>query len=128
MKRIYQFIFVLCAFTLCAAQPLTMPVGGMKAGEVLKVSGEVTLREPDGPRGQFKHGFRIYNDSAAEWQKFYGVQFEVKLSDDREVELAATILRAQRATNVTETPVSADEPELRIRIQLDSHPFVVPGS
>ena len=33
------------------------------------------------------------------------MQFEVKLPDTREVELTATIFRAQRSTNITETPV-----------------------
>ena len=82
-----------------------MPVGGLSAGKVLDVSGAVTLREPDGPRGQYKHGFRVLNDSAAEWQNYYGVQFQVKLPDSREVDLVATILRAQRNPSITETPV-----------------------
>ena len=30
-------------------------------------SGEATFRYPDGLRGQYKHGFRVLNDSAAEW-------------------------------------------------------------
>ena len=48
----------------------------------------------------------MLNDSAAEWQNFYGVQFEVKLPDAREVELTATILRARRNAGISETPVS----------------------
>ena len=92
---------------MCAAQatPLTLPVGGRQPSAVVTVSGETTLREPDGPRGQYKHGFRLQNDSAAEWQKFYGVQFAVKLPDAREVALTATILRARRNANATENPV-----------------------
>ncbi len=108
MKRIFYALGVaLCSLTTALAQPtlLTLPVGGLAAGKILDVTGAVTLREPDGPRGQFKHGFWLGNDSAADWQNFYGVQFEVKLSDAREVELTATILRAQRNTNITENPV-----------------------
>ena len=83
-----------------------MPVGGLKAGAVVDFSGETTLREPDGPRGQYKHGFRVLNDSAAEWQNFYSMQFEVNLPDASEVELMATILCAERSVDVSETPSS----------------------
>ena len=102
-----QLIIALATSFVCAAQtsPLTLPVGGLNAGAVVTFSGETTLREPDGPRGQYKHGFRVLNDSAAEWQKFYGVRFEVKLPDAREVELTATIQRAPRGAT-PETPVS----------------------
>jgi len=108
MKRFCHLAFVLSAFTLCAAEfpPLTMPVGGLKSGAVVKAAGEVTLREPDGARGQYKHGFRVYNDSAADWQNYYGVRFEVNLPDTDEVELTATIQRARRVADVAEVPVS----------------------
>jgi hypothetical protein len=78
---------------------------GLEPGATLNVPSEATFAYPDGPRGQYKHGFRVLNDSAAEWQNFYGVQFEVNLPDAREVELTATIKRAQRG-NSPETPVS----------------------
>ena len=108
MPRLCQLAIALAASFLCAAQssPLALPVGGLKPGVVIEASGEATLREPDGPRGQYKHGFRVLNDSAAEWQNFYGVQFEVNLPDAREVELTATILRAQRSASVAELPIS----------------------
>jgi hypothetical protein len=77
---------------------------GLQSGAVLEIPGEAVFRYPDGPRGQYKHGFRVLNDSAANWQRFYGVQFEMKLPDAREVELTATILRAQRG-DVPEIPV-----------------------
>ena len=64
--------------------------------------GGITFREPDGQRGQYKQGFRGLNDSAAEWQKFYGVEFEINLPDPREVELTAIIQRARRQANVLE--------------------------
>ena len=107
MKCLCRLVIVLATVsgTMADASPLTLPVGGLKPGAVIKFSGETVLREPDGPRGQYKHGFWLGNDSAAEWQNFYGVQFEVKLPDAREVELTATILRAQRNPNVTENPV-----------------------
>lgn len=108
VKRVYLILAIflgpLAAFGNGPAI-LTLPIGRLAVGKILDVSGAVTLREPDGPRGQYKHGFRVLNDSAAEWQNFYGVQFEVKLPDIHEVELTATILRAQRNTNITETPV-----------------------
>lgn len=93
---------------LCSAQtlPLTLPVGALISGVITNVTGEITLREPDGSHGQYKHGFRVLNDGAAEWQSFYGVQFEVNLPDAREVELVATIQRAQRNAGVAESPVN----------------------
>ena len=107
MRRLCQLIVLLVMTFVCPAQtmPLTLPVGGLADGKVLAVTGAVALIEPDGPRGQFKHGFWLGNDNAADWQHFYGVQFEMKLPDAREVALTATILRAQRNTNVAETPV-----------------------
>jgi hypothetical protein len=108
MNRLAYFATMLIfGLNACLAQtiPLALPVGGLAAGKILKVDGEITLREPDGPRGQYKHGFRVLNDSAAEWQSFYGVQFEVNLPDAREVELTATILRAERNPGVAEIPI-----------------------
>jgi hypothetical protein len=104
--RYFVFLIVLIANGAVWASPLTLPVGGLKAGTVIEFSGETTLREPDGPRGSYKHGFRIYNDSAANWQNYYGVQFEVKLPDAREVELTAGILRFPRTAS-PETSVDA---------------------
>jgi hypothetical protein len=109
MKRIcHAIVILMCALTVCTAQraSLSLPVGGLAADKVLKVTGAVTLREPDGSRGRYKHGFRVLNDSAVEWQKFYGVQFGVNLPDARQVELTATIIRAERSAGVAETPAS----------------------
>ena len=108
MKWFSLFILTLSAPVFCAAESpsLTLFVGGLKPGAVLKVSDEITLREPGGPRGEYKHGFRVLNDSAAEWQKFYGVRFEVKLPDSGEVELTATIQRYRANANAAQTPVS----------------------
>jgi hypothetical protein len=108
MKRLCHILAVLlAALAVGRAQPvpLALPVGGLPAGKVLKVVGKATLREPDGPHGAFKHGFWNGNDSAAEWQSFYGVQFEVRLPDAREVTLTAAIFQRQGKTNVTENPV-----------------------
>jgi hypothetical protein len=76
---------------------------GLEPGATLEVPGEAAFVYPNGPRGQFKHGFRVLNDSAAEWQNFYGVQFEVNLPDTREVELTATIERAARGNSRTDS-------------------------
>jgi hypothetical protein len=107
MQRLCQFAIVMAAVFSCAGQtlPLTLPVGGLQSGVVVTFSGETTLREPDGPRGQYKHGFRVLNDSAAEWQKYYGVQFAVNLPDARAVALTATIQRAPRGAT-PEMPVN----------------------
>ena len=92
---------------LAGATPLSLPVGGTWEGAALKATGSLTLTEPNGTRGQYKHGFRGLNDSAAEWQKFYGVQFEVKLPETQAVALTATISRAPRNSNIPETPISS---------------------
>src|ERR1039457_4878457 len=107
MKRLGLLLMFLEAARLQAAgtSALFLPVGGLPSGVAASVSGETVLREPDGPRGQYKHGFRVLNDSAAEWQNFYGVQFEVNLPDAREVELTTTIQRAPRGPS-PETPVT----------------------
>jgi hypothetical protein len=99
-------VLLLTAGSLHAAGPLALMLPGCGPdGRALAVPGETSFVYPDGPRGQYKHGFRVLNDSAAEWQAFYGVQFEVRLPDAREAELTATILRASR-TEATETPVN----------------------
>jgi len=108
MKRLCQLVVFIAAAVLypVEASPLTLPVGGLKAGAVVAFTGETKLREPDGPRGQYKHGMRVLNDSAAEWQKFYGVQFEVNLPDPKDVALTAGITRFQ-CTASPGTPVTA---------------------
>ena len=60
MKCLCHLLAVLIAAfgAVADASPLTLPVGGLVAGKTLSVSGAATLREPDGPRGQYKHGFR----------------------------------------------------------------------
>jgi hypothetical protein len=109
MKSLSLWVAVLLAPLWSDARnlPLTLPVGGMKSGEVLEWTNIMILREPDGPRGVFKHGFRTLNDSAAEWQKYYGVQFEIKLPDARETEITAGIFKYQKETNAFNPPVSA---------------------
>lgn len=103
-----RLLFALCFISLAAqAQLLTLPIGGAPSTAILKGNGEITLREPDGPRGQYKHGFRVLNDSAAEWQKYYGVEFEVKLPDRRETELTATIVQFQSSTNYPSVAVNS---------------------
>lgn len=100
-----EFVLLLAALSLHAADPVALLLPGSDAnGRSVVVPGETSFVYPDGARGYYKHGFRVQNDSAAEWQKFYGVQFEVNLPDTREVELTATIQRAARGSS-PETPV-----------------------
>jgi hypothetical protein len=72
----------------------------------LSAAGEAEFRVPDGARGQYKHGFRVYTDSAEEWQDFYGVRFEMELPDARAVDLTVSIQRAPRGP-VVEAPVTS---------------------
>ncbi len=72
----------------------------------LNIPGEISFTYPDGPRGEYKHGFRIYNDSAAEWQKYYGVQFDMRLSAPAEMVLTVSIQRVAPGL-VGEPPVTS---------------------
>jgi hypothetical protein len=56
MKRLCQLVIAFVTVISCSAQtsPLSLPVGGLKAGTIIKFSGETTLREPDGLRGEYK--------------------------------------------------------------------------
>ncbi len=86
----------------------TVPGGGAGTDITLNVPGNTIYTYPDGPLGQYNHGFRVYNDSAAEWQKFYGVQFDVRLSAPAEVVLAVGIQRARRG-EVVDAPVVSSQ-------------------
>ncbi|MEI6078657.1 MAG: hypothetical protein WCS94_23975, partial [Verrucomicrobiota bacterium] len=110
MKRnLHIFGLLLATFLSSFAQSSDVYhlIGGVPADKTLAAVGSITLREPDGPRGVFKHGFRTFNDSAAEWQTSYGVQFEIKLPDARETEITAGIFKYQKETNGYNPPVSA---------------------
>ena len=109
MSRVCILVFLFATLATLAAGPvsLSFPVGGLAPEKILNGSGEITLREPDGPRGQYKHGFRTLNDSAAEWQDFYGVQFEIRLPDARKTEITAGIFKFQSDSKALNPPVNA---------------------
>ena len=71
-------------------------------GAKMPVPGSAVFRYPDGPRGAYRHGFRLLNDSAADWGKLYGVRYDVELPDAREVELVTTIRAAGSGSAATE--------------------------
>jgi hypothetical protein len=67
---------------------------GIKPGDcaaTLTVPGHAAFARPDGPRGFIKHGFRMENDGASDWTDFYGVRFDVRLTDDHPIELAVAL-------------------------------------
>lgn len=103
------FISVVIAIPGTCLGALMQPLGDAKLGgwsglgltandetATLSVPGEAVFRYPDGPRGWYKHGFRIENDSTADWRDFYGVRLQVHLSDDQPVELQALICPTDR--------------------------------
>lgn len=51
------------------------------------VPSELHFQYPEGSRGFYNHGFRAQNDSTFDWKPFYGLRFDVRLADAREVEL-----------------------------------------
>jgi hypothetical protein len=53
----------------------------------LVVPGDATFRYPDGTLGFYKHGFRTMNDGTGDWKAFYGIQAEIRLDGNRELEL-----------------------------------------
>lgn len=80
-------------------------LAGADAAAALPVPGKVSFRHPAGGRGFYKHGFRLLHDGAWDLKAFYGVEAEVVLPDDREVELTVVLDPARRTTQ--DTPVSA---------------------
>ncbi|MGB8353073.1 MAG: hypothetical protein WCD79_04230, partial [Chthoniobacteraceae bacterium] len=66
----------------------------------ISVPGDAQFTYPDGPFGFYKHGFRTLSDSAADWKAYYGVQVEIALPLDREVELAVFLKPASRSHGV----------------------------
>ena len=64
------------------------------AGAALPATGAAVFRYPDGPRGFYKAGFRVLNDSAADWADRYGVRLEVELPNDLPVTLTVTVQSA----------------------------------
>lgn len=88
MKHICQLVIALIPPVLCVAQtaPSTLPVGRLKADIVIKFSDETTLREPDGPRVQYKHGFRVFNVQEITFKNFddSGKDNEVNLVETKD--------------------------------------------
>lgn len=58
---------------------------------VFPANGEVIFTYPAGTKGFYKHGFRAECDGTSDWRDFYGLQFDIKLPDDRQVRLMTTI-------------------------------------
>jgi hypothetical protein len=82
-------------------QPLT-PLGGAKFenwsgldltanGAMLETPGEAMFRYPHGEKGWYVFGFRTRNDGTRDWRDFYGVQFDVQVTEGRACELTVTI-------------------------------------
>jgi hypothetical protein len=57
----------------------------------LPLSGAAAFRHPDGPRGFYKHGFRVLSDGTGDWRERYGVRMQVELPDDRAAALTVAI-------------------------------------
>jgi hypothetical protein len=64
------------------------------AGAALPAAGAAVFRYPDGPRGFYKHGFRVESDSTGDWEDRYGVRLEVELPDERTATLTVTVASA----------------------------------
>ena len=61
------------------------------SGAALTGAGVGTFRYPNGPRGFYKHGFRVLSDGTGDWRHAYGVRLEVALPDEREATLAVAV-------------------------------------
>jgi hypothetical protein len=70
-----------------------------KAGATLSTPAKATFRYPDGPRGRYNVGFASENDSTRDWSGWYGVRFDVNLSDDRPLTLQIAISGPDAATD-----------------------------
>jgi hypothetical protein len=123
MKRLLPLLALGAFFALPAfaeeASPPVQPLGGpafegwsgflgtTKGEARLALPGTAEFRYPDGPRGFYKHGFRTFNDGTRDWRAYEGVRLDVKLPDDRPVELTASVLRAPARGEKTAAGVSA---------------------
>lgn len=101
MKLMFVLVLVLVAnvraqATQASSADLMFGSGGLSgwsgvAAEssvaALAVPGVADYRYPTGPRGFYKHGFRMEDDSTKDWTGLWGVRFEANPSDARELEL-----------------------------------------
>src|SRR3984957_13205891 len=58
---------------------------------ILNAPGESAFLLPAGPRGFYKHGFRIENDGTIDLKPYWGVRCDVQLPDAREAELTISV-------------------------------------
>ena len=87
-----ELLFSMCSLLFIAtAHAQTTPPVQLVNSERIALPGSVEYRCPAGTKGFYKHGFRLLNDSALDWQGMYGLRFDV-ISDAKDpVELSVTL-------------------------------------
>ncbi|MEO8615024.1 MAG: hypothetical protein ABI600_07785 [Luteolibacter sp.] len=58
----------------------------------LESGGVASLHFPEGPKGKYKHGFRVYSDSTLDWRQYEGLEIDLNSDEGREVEIECTLL------------------------------------
>ena len=73
--------------------PTVLSLKGWTGGEAVSVPvpSSVVLRHPEGKRDWYHHGFRSENDGTEDFRPYSGLRVDLSLSDDRAVELTATL-------------------------------------
>lgn len=69
----------------------TVQDSGGECGVLPLTGTEAVFTYPDGQRGWYNKGFRLENDGTRDWRDYFGVALELKLPDDRPVELGVQI-------------------------------------
>lgn len=86
-------------------EPVLGAWSGSEAGP-LSLPGAASFRHPEGLRGWHPHGLRTEHDGTSDWRDYWGLCIDLELTDDRPVELTATIrlpLQVARSTYVDST-------------------------
>ncbi|BCU78152.1 hypothetical protein llg_28670 [Luteolibacter sp. LG18] len=58
----------------------------------LTAGATATWRAPQGERGRYKHGFRVYDDRTVDWRGYQALEIAVEAEPGREVAVETTIL------------------------------------
>jgi hypothetical protein len=98
----WQLLFALLV-AVSAAQELRVNLAGDSfagwtgvrveaTGAVLLPDRPASFRFPEGPKGRYKHGFRVYHDGTRDWRGYQGLELCLEADKGREVEITATLI------------------------------------
>ncbi len=107
MRSLGKCCFIVMLLVAVGLRAATTDLGGPKldgwsgvkptedgSAAILSLPGQTSFRYPDGPLGFYKHGFRMENDGTVDLKPFYGIRFDVQLSDATPIDLTITLTSA----------------------------------